>query len=162
MVQSSFHDHDGRGRLQRVGWFAASALTGRRSPSPTALALRGTYSDWTWRLSDPAADGNLDWRRPLWENFYPRIRREQSPEAAAEIVVRFLRERVTIAQGNSFRTAVREIWQRQIANERGFEALYVAALRSVGVPGRLDARGRAEFWTGFAWQAAPRPLLERL
>jgi len=113
-------------------------------------------------LSDPAADGNLDWRRPLWENFYPRIRREQSPEAAAEIVVRFLRERVTIAQGNSFRTAVREIWQRQIANERGFEALYVAALRSVGVPGRLDARGRAEFWTGFAWQAAPRPLLERL
>jgi predicted esterase len=45
---------------------------------------------------DPALDGDLNWRRALWENFYPRIRREQGPEAAAEIVVRFLRERVTI------------------------------------------------------------------
>jgi hypothetical protein len=24
---------------------------------------------------DPGADGDLNWRRPLWENFYPRIRR---------------------------------------------------------------------------------------
>jgi hypothetical protein len=25
---------------------------------------------------------------------------------------------------------------------------------------RLDAHSRAEFWTGSAWQAAPRPLME--
>jgi hypothetical protein len=109
---------------------------------------------------DPVSDGNLSWRRPLWENFYPRIRKEQGPEAAAEIVVRFLRERMTIAEGSDLPAAVAEIWQRQITSERGFEAVYVAALRSVGVPSRLGAQGRAEFWTGSAWQAAPRPLIE--
>jgi hypothetical protein len=82
----------------------------------------------------------------LWENFYPRIRREQSPEAAAEVVVRFLRERVTIAEGSDLPGAGAEIWQRQITNERGFEAVYVAAMRSVGVPSRLGLRGQAEFW----------------
>jgi hypothetical protein len=110
---------------------------------------------------DPPADGELNWRRPLWENFYPRVRREQDPAAAAEIVVRFLRERVTIAQGSGLPSVVAETWQRQLTNERGFEAVYVAALRSVGVPSRLGAQGRAEFWTGAAWQAAPRPLVER-
>jgi predicted esterase len=108
---------------------------------------------------DPTADGELNWRRPLWENFYPRIRREQDPAAAAEIVVRFLRERVTIASGSALPSAVAEIWQRQITDQRGFEAVYVAALRSVGVPSRLGAGGRAEFWTGSAWQPAPRPLV---
>jgi hypothetical protein len=53
-----------------------------------------------------------------------------------------------------------EIWQRQITNARGFEAVYVVALRSVGVAARLDAQSRSEFWTGSAWQAAPRPLAE--
>jgi dienelactone hydrolase len=110
---------------------------------------------------DPAADGALNWRRALWENFYPRIRREQDPAAAAEIVVRFLRERVTIAQGGGLPSVVAETWQRQITDPRGFEAVYVAALRSVGVPSRLGPQGRAEFWTGAAWQAAPRPLVEK-
>jgi hypothetical protein len=109
---------------------------------------------------DPAADGDMNWRRPLWENFYPRIRKENSPEDAAEIIVRFLRERVTIAEGDRFPLEIADIWQRQITNARGFEAVYVAALRSAGVPGRLDSRHRAEFWTGARWQAAPRPLLE--
>jgi hypothetical protein len=97
----------------------------------------------------------------LWENFYPRIRKEQSPEAAAEIVVRFLRERVTIAEGNGLPAAVAEIWQRQITNERGFEAVYVAALRSVGIPARMGERKQAELFADGKWQAAPRPLVER-
>ncbi len=109
---------------------------------------------------DPAADGELNWRRPLWENFYPRIRKEQDQAAAAEIVARFLRERVTIVPRDGLPSAVAEIWQRQITNERGFEVVYVAALRSVGVPSRLGAEGRAVFWSGSAWQAAPRPLVE--
>lgn len=96
----------------------------------------------------------------MWENFYPRIRKEQGQGAAAEIVVRFPRERVSIAEGSRLPAAVAEIWRRQVSNARCFEAVYVAALRSVGVPSRLDSRGRAEFWTGSAWQAAPRPLLE--
>jgi hypothetical protein len=120
----------------------------------------------------------LRWRRVLWENFYPRVRREQSPEAAAEIVVRFLRERVTVVEesrkqkvesrnqeegaGDRWRVAggVAGIWERQITDERGFEVVYVAALRSVGVPSRLGSQGWAELWTGSAWQPAPRPLVE--
>ena len=46
-------------------------------------------------------------------------------------------------------------------NPRGFEAIYVAALRSAGVPARLDSGKRAEIWTGTGWQAAPRPVIER-
>jgi len=118
---------------------------------------------------DPAADGELKWRRALWESFYPRIRKEQDPQAAAEIVVRFLRERVTSlgesgkqkagsgVQGSG--ASIADIWRRQVTSERGFEAIYVAALRSVGVPARLGSQGRAECWTGARWQAAPRPLL---
>src|SRR5208337_4270752 len=45
---------------------------------------------------DPEFDGDLNWRRPLWENFYPRIRKQQTTADAAVIVARFLRERVTI------------------------------------------------------------------
>jgi transglutaminase-like putative cysteine protease len=110
---------------------------------------------------DPAADGDINWRRPLWENFYPRIRKEQSPEAAAENVVRFLRERVTIAEGNGLPAAVAEIWRRQITNERGFEAVYVAALRSVGIPARLEGRKQAELLADGKWRVAPRPLVEK-
>jgi hypothetical protein len=127
---------------------------------------------------DPAADGNLDWRRALWENLYPRIRREQSPEAAAEVVVRFLRERVTVlgqsrkqkvestnqwqvaSSQSSVASGIAGTWQRQVTSERGFEALYVAALRSVGVPSRLGAQGHAELWTGSVWQTAPAPLIK--
>jgi hypothetical protein len=108
---------------------------------------------------DPAADGDLNWRRELWENFYPRIRREQDPEAAAEIVVRFLRERVTVSQGSRLPSVVTDIWQRQITNERGFASIYVAALRSVGIPSRLDSQGHTVFWIESAWRPAPRPFI---
>jgi hypothetical protein len=40
---------------------------------------------------------SLNWRRPFWEESYPRIRHESSPEDATKIVARHLRERVTIA-----------------------------------------------------------------
>jgi dienelactone hydrolase len=111
---------------------------------------------------DPEFDGDLNWRRPLWENFYPRIRKEQTTEDAAVIVARFLRERVTILDGlrGGGSIDIGEIWQRQITDARGFEAVYVAAMRSAGIPARLDARHRAEFWTGSAWRPAPRPVLE--
>ncbi|HVV01536.1 MAG TPA: dienelactone hydrolase family protein [Verrucomicrobiae bacterium] len=109
---------------------------------------------------DPALDGDLDWRRELWENFYPRIRHENSPIAAAVIIAEFLRERVTIASGTNLPITISEAWRRQITNERGFEGLYVAALRSGGVPARLNAQGKAELFDGSQWQAAPRPLVE--
>ena len=123
-----------------------------------------------WQLNDniyrdyvlsPVITGNFgeqpNWRRPLWEEFYPRIRHESLPEDAAKIVVRHLRERVTIA---SLLNPVREvpvIWLQQITDEAGFEIIYVAALRSVGVPARLNSTGKAEFHDGTKWQPAPSP-----
>jgi hypothetical protein len=61
---------------------------------------------------------------------------------------RTLRERVTIANTSNPPRDVSLIWRRQITDEVGVEIIYVAALRSVGVPARLDRNGRAEFGWG--------------
>ena len=106
---------------------------------------------------DPAFDGAMNWRRLLWESFYPRIRKENSIEAAAEIVVRHLRERVTISEGENMSVDVQSIWQRQITTASGFERIYVAALRSAGIPARLAASGQSEFWNGAEWKVASKP-----
>ena len=98
-----------------------------------------------------------DWRRPLWEEFYPRVRHESSPEDAAKIVVRHLRERVTVATASDLPHDVPAIWLRQITDETGFQIIHVAALRSIGVPARLDSNNHAEFWSGDKWQIAPQP-----
>lgn len=99
----------------------------------------------------------FNWRRPLWEEFYPRIRHENSPSDAARIVVRHLRERVTIANLPDPPHDVPAIWLRQITDQTGFEIIYVAALRSVGIPARLDSQHQAEFLDGARWQLAPPP-----
>lgn len=106
-----------------------------------------------------ASDEILDWRRPLWEEFYPRIRHEWSMESAARIVVQHLRERVTVLHGLNLSCSVADIWLRQLTDEAGFEIIYVAALRSVGVPADLDAKGRAEIFNGEKWLPAPRPIV---
>ncbi len=100
----------------------------------------------------------LNWRRELWDNFYRRVRHENLPEDAAEIVVRFLRERVTIAPGYPKQPGAESIWSGHIANLDDFEIVYTAALRSVGVPARLSALRQTEFWTGTGWKSAPRPI----
>ena len=101
----------------------------------------------------------LDWRRTLWENFFPRVRREHDPALAAQTVVRYLRERVGIDPSYSYRVGVETIWTQQMTDEIGFERVYVAALRSVGIAARLGGAGRAELWTGNAWHQAPRPII---
>jgi len=98
---------------------------------------------------------NFDWRRLLWEEFYTRIRHENSPEEAAEIVGRHLSERVTVAAITNASHNVRLIWRSQITDPLGFEIIYVAALRSVGVPARLDLNGRAEISSEKHWRRAP-------
>jgi dienelactone hydrolase len=103
--------------------------------------------------------GQLNWRRPLWEEFYPRIRHENSTEDAARIVARHLRERVTIAAMPDPPHDIPTIWLRQITDETGFEIIHVAALRSVGVPARLNAQQKAEFWNGREWVPAPLPAV---
>jgi len=102
----------------------------------------------------PLEEGN--WRRILWENVYPRIRRESDPSEAAQIVVRFLRERVGIDSSYHYRVGVETIWTQQMTDEAGFERIYVAALRSVGIAARLDDGGQAELLEGNQWQPAPR------
>jgi hypothetical protein len=111
-------------------------------------------------LSPVIAGGGheLNWRRELWENFYPRVRHENTTTGAAVIVVRFLRQRVTIAPGHSKQPGIESMWDGHIVNLEDFEMLYAAALRSVGVPARLDEKNEAEYWTGSRWEAAPRPL----
>lgn len=101
----------------------------------------------------------VNWRRTLWENFYPRVRHETDAMAAAQIVVRFLRERVGIDPSYDYRVGVETIWTEQMTDETGFERIYVAALRSVGIASRLNDQGKAELLEGDTWQAAPRVLV---
>jgi hypothetical protein len=114
----------------------------------------------------PVITGNaaepLNWRRPLWEEFYPLIRQTSSVEDAANIVVRHLRERITIAEDQNLSREVPTIQLRQITDEAGFQVIYVAALRSVGAPARLDVSGRAMLWDGGKWEAAPQPAIIHL
>jgi hypothetical protein len=106
-------------------------------------------------IHHPSAD--FAWRRLLWEEFYPRIRHESSPDDVAQIVLKHLHERVKIAALPNSAHDMPTIWRKQITDEAGFENIYVAALRSVGVPARLDADGHVEFWDGNQWQPAPKP-----
>jgi hypothetical protein len=100
----------------------------------------------------------LDWRRPLWEAFYRGVRQETEPERAARTVVRLLRERVGISPAYPYRVGVETIWTQGMADEAGFERVYVAALRSVGIAARLGERGQTELLAGGSWRLAPRPL----
>ncbi|MCC6819121.1 MAG: hypothetical protein IT579_00170, partial [Verrucomicrobia subdivision 3 bacterium] len=74
-------------------------------------------------------------------------------------VVRYLRERVGIDPAYSYRVGVETIWTQQMTDEIGFERIYVAALRSVGIAARLNAGQRAELWAGNNWHEAPRPIV---
>jgi hypothetical protein len=106
----------------------------------------------------PATAAGQPWRRALWESCYPRVRgQRRSIEAAAQAVVRHLRERVTIAAGEFLPREVAAIWQRQITDTLGFEILTVAALRAVGIAARLDENGQAKLFADGQWEAAPKP-----
>ena len=98
----------------------------------------------------PERDGLSQWRRPLWESFYPLIRRQANPETAAKTILSQLRQRLTISENVSL--TIEKMWRRQTADAGGFEALCVAAFRSVGIPARLGEDGRAEFFGGKSWR----------
>ena len=105
---------------------------------------------------DPVFDGDMNWRRLLWEYFYPRIRKETSLTGAAEIVLHHLREQVKIAQVEDTPKTIVEMWRQEQADGRGWEAICVAALRSAGIPARLSVLGPAEFWNGDEWKVASK------
>lgn len=97
----------------------------------------------------PERDGQMNWRRRLWENFYPRIRRETDPSTAAQIVLRQLHRRVKVVSADPL--AISEMWQQKTADSEGFEVLCVAAWRSMGIPAKLGTDGHAEFLSGDKW-----------
>ena len=101
----------------------------------------------------PARVEDLNWRRMLWEYFYPPVRHENDPMAAAEIVVKFLCQRVSVVHQGPL--TIEEMWKERRANEEGFEALKVAAFRSVGIPARLNENGKVELFVDGKWQAVP-------
>jgi len=103
---------------------------------------------------DPAFDGSADWRRPLWEFFYPRVRRETDPLTAADILQRNLHETVLIAR-DARPASIVAAWETQTASPQVFESIYVAALRSVGIPARLNDNHQAEILVGAQWETAP-------
>lgn len=100
----------------------------------------------------------LQWRRTLWDYFCPQVQNENDPVKAARIVVRSLREHVGIDPSYQYRVGVETIWTQQMTDRRGFERIYVAALRSVGIAARLSEQQQAELWTGMTWEIAPKTL----
>jgi hypothetical protein len=119
-----------------------------------------TYQDFVLSpVVDALPVSEVDWRRSFWDHFYPRVRKEHDAMSAAQIVVRFLRERVGIDPANASRVGPETIWEQQMTDEKGFERTYVAALRSVGVAARLNEGHRTEMWWGNAWVEAPRPII---
>ncbi len=106
---------------------------------------------------DPLPLPEAAWRHTLWDHFYPQVRQETDPLKAAQIVVRSLRERVGIDPDYNYRVGVETIWTEQMTDETGFERIYVAALRSIGIAARLDAAGKVELLENAQWRAAPRP-----
>jgi O-antigen ligase len=92
-------------------------------------------------------------RRPFWEHFYPPIRHEIEPQAAAAIVLKYLTQHLVIVENGPI--TIDEMWQQQQADLKGFQALKVAACRSVGVPARLNEEGQAELFSNDGWQIVP-------
>jgi hypothetical protein len=133
--------------------------------SPEIAPLPGLAA--TLTPSDGERDGvrgvdEMNWRRLLWEFFYPRIRKESSLEAAAEIVTRNLRERIKMKVGDGVGISLLQNWQQGQASEREFQNLCVATLRSGGIPARLSTAGQAEFWSGTEWKLVPQAALRDL
>ena len=82
------------------------------------------------------------------------VRKENDPTGAAQIVLKFLRQRIaTVPAGPA---TIDEMWRAKQADEKGLQSLEVAAFRSVGVPARLTESGRAELFSEGKWQDCPK------
>lgn len=102
---------------------------------------------------------NPAWRKPLWRFFYPRVRKADSPEEAARILVNALRERVVPNPATPQSPDWEASWNLRSAHPSQWEEMYVAALRAVTVAARLRPDGLAEIYNGNQWIPAPRPSL---
>jgi hypothetical protein len=110
------------------------------------------------RINQNSSDWN--WRRQLWDAFYPRVRRVKDPIKGARNAVRFLQERVGISQNPVASASVMSCWDDGLTDESHFNELYIAVLRSIGIAAQQNNNGTIEIWTGKEWLPAPRPFLE--
>ncbi|MDW7980203.1 MAG: O-antigen ligase family protein [Verrucomicrobiales bacterium] len=141
---------------QVVDWVRLADLQrGLVKPGPDEAVYR------SYVLSPDIGDGRpaINWRRPLWEYFFPRVRKESDRWMVTKTLARELRARVTISTSEGVPEDIVGAWRRQMTTPSGFEKLYVAALRAVGVPARLNENGQTEYWADSAWEPAPRPLV---
>jgi len=106
---------------------------------------------------DPALTNELHWRRNLWEYFYPRIRKEPTTASAAGSVIRQLRERVRVSTATTGEPDFSRAWYGKEVSKQEFQLLCVAALRSVGVPARVNPVGESEFHDGTSWKPVSSP-----
>jgi len=153
--------------VAKLDWTGESVRSVLQHVELAGLQRRMFYSDLPkdyflkyvlWPDVGGQGSGNWGWRRILWEAFYPRVRKEVTPAAAAEIVVRFLRERVTVDPSYIEVDVPTIAWQRGRTSDAGFQRLYIAALRSTGIAARLGENLRAQLWDGETWVPAPQPL----
>jgi acetyl esterase/lipase len=119
-----------------------------------------SLSDAAWRefVLSPwiqGANGNIGWRRELWEWLAPRVRRETSVAAAAQIVARELRRRICLKPQTSSCTSLTACWAAGQTDASHWGPLRVAALRSAGVPAKLDAAGDVQILASGTWQRIP-------
>lgn len=98
---------------------------------------------------------NWSSRKELWDYFQPRLRNQHDPVAGAKMVLDYLQERVGIDSKYTANRDVDVIWIQGMVDEAGFERIFVAALRSIGIAARLNEFGRVEIWTGQTWVDAP-------
>lgn len=95
----------------------------------------------------------LRWRRQLWESLYPWVRKERDLNSAALIVEQRLRN-----SQNPIRSALKTNGAERSLdskpNESVFQVLYVAGLKAVGIPARLDLQNKAEVWQAGTWYPA--------
>ncbi len=106
---------------------------------------------------DDTVPVETDWREIFWEYFYPKIRKENSPSAAAAILIRYLRESVLVSAGVDH-TPMAVAWRRGLANPETFRSMHVAVLRSVAIPARIGQTGMVEIFDKGGWLPAPQPL----
>lgn len=101
---------------------------------------------------EPSVDADLGWRREFWEYFYPRIRQITDISFAVETIKKQLKGR--FPQNPAYESnpprSVLEVWRsrNQFVSQFEMEALAVAALRSAGIPARLNGEEKAEYWNG--------------
>jgi hypothetical protein len=110
---------------------------------------------------DSGPVNDMDWRRMLWEFFYPRLNTENSIFVAATKLAEIMRSRISIVKTPNVQSLV-TIWQKQVANQRDFTRLYVAAARSVGIPARMNSKGVCQIWSEERWLDLTEPKFKEM